>query len=30
VGVIGFILLLTGLMSRCPLYLPCKLNTHKS
>ncbi len=27
VGVIGFIPLLTGLVSRCPLYLPFKFST---
>lgn len=26
-GAIGIIPLATGLVSRCPLYLPCKINT---
>jgi len=29
VGVIGIVLLLTGLIGFCPLYVPLHFNTHK-
>lgn len=28
-GAIGIIPLATGFVSRCPLYIPCKINTNK-